>query len=100
MNNNLPNGITGEKDLELYEMYLKNDLKDYSTNYKNCLEKHKGKFVKVESFISGRIYSRSGVLLEVGSEYIIIRPDKNCISTLINLKDVKYITVIHNKRKT
>jgi len=100
MNQNLPDGITDEKDLELYENYLKTEFLDYPTDYKNCIERHKGKLVKVESFISGRIYSRCGVLSEIGNDYITITSNKGCISTIVNLKDIKYITVIHNKRKT
>ena len=100
MEQNFPMSIKSEKDLVLYEKYLKNDSIMNTTNFENYLINNRGKLVKVESLICGRLQSRVGILMEVGEDHIIIKPARACVTTAIKIEDIKYITVIHdNDRK-
>lgn len=117
MQQNFPKYIKNESDLAIYEGYLRknsekissNQIKNESSNEENLpeylknpvffqcfLKKHVGKLIKAESLIGNRLDTRIGILLEIGSDYIVIKPNKNCVTTVIDLKCVKYISIIHN----
>ena len=100
MEYNLPMSISCEKDLSHYENYLKKDNITQYSAFDSYLNSIKGKLIKAETIICGRLECRIGILMEVGSDYIIIKPSKECVSTVIKLEDIKFITVIHdNDRK-
>ena len=100
MEYNLPMSISCEKDLYHYEKYLKNEQITDNGAFNSYLNSIKGKLIKTETIICGRLECRIGILMEVGSDYIIIKPTKECVSTVIKLEDIKFITVIHdNDRK-
>ena len=126
MEQNLPKNITNERDLELYERYLKNDRLTetgrtnprYPTQIENrrntvqarrepeslenptffqgYLKKHIGKLIKAESLLGNRLESRMGILLEVGADFLVIKSMRNSVSVIIDLKNVKYVTVVHD----
>lgn len=94
MNSRLPSGITNENDLDMFERYLKDEAHNTADSMVNRIKSYKGKLIKAESLISGRLFARCGILLEIGEDYIVIRPQKSCSDTIIKLDDIKYITVI------
>lgn len=117
MEQNFPKYIKDEKDLALYESKLrteygiksctmpekrimqKPELPENLSNpifFQCFMKKHIGKLIKAESLIGNRLESRIGVLIEVGSDYLVIKPNKNCVTTVIDLKCVKYISIVHD----
>ncbi len=125
MERNLPSYITSEQDLIAYEKYLKNGKRELCSEKKQyhmqietpkktqtpeilsnpiffqCyLKKHIGKLIKAESLIGNRLENRMGTLIDVGSDYIVIKPTKHCVTTMINLKSVKYISIIHDNDRS
>lgn len=126
MEQNLPKNITNERDLELYERYLRNDRQTETARanqrypmqienrrnamqtqrepqsfenpifFQGYLKKHIGKLVKAESLIGNRLESRMGILLEVGADFLVIKSMRNSVSIIIELKNVKYVTVVHD----
>ena len=61
---------------------------------------HIGKLIKAESLIGNRLDSRTGILMDVGSDYMVIKPTKHCVTTVIDLKCVKYVSVIHDNDRS
>ena len=117
MEQNFPKYIKNEKDLAVYENHLRkyterkpqNQIKIVSATDENLpehlknpiffqcfLKKHIGKLIKAESLIGNRLDTRIGILLEIGSDYMVIKPSKNCVTTVIDLKCVKYVSIIHD----
>ncbi len=125
MDYNLPKTINNESDLDKYECYINNcslNKKSYSLqNYKiedstpktytnNAqimqngynqffavyLKNHIGKLVKVDSLLGNHFESRTGTLLDVGIDYIVIKLNMSCCSTVIPTSTVKYITIAHD----
>ncbi len=60
------------------------------------LRRQTGKLVKVDSLIGGRICAKAGILLDVGEDYIVIKPNKSCLSMMIPTANIEYITIIHD----
>lgn len=103
--------IVCEKDLEYYE----NNLRNISCNrirvepmeetlgkksLTSHLVKHKGKLVKVETVMGNCTKSKNGILLEVGSDFIVLRMGNVPVSTTVPVNQIHFITVIHdNNRK-
>ena len=122
MERNLPSYITSEQDLIAYEKYLKNGQRELNSEKKQChiqaetpkkaqtpeifsnpicyLKKHIGKLIKAESLIGNRLENRIGILMEVGSDYIVIKPTKHCVTTMINSESIKYISIIHDNDRS
>ena len=118
MEQNFPKYIRNESDLAIYERYLnkettkmqsaqikietkpKENMPEHLSNpifFQCFLKKHIGKLIKAESLIGNRLDTRIGILLDVGSDYMVIKPGKNCVTTVIDLKCVKYVSIIHDK---
>lgn len=73
------------------------DTKPQKKSYRNdYLKNHIGKLIKVESLICERLESRIGILMEVGNDYIVIKPNRSCCSMVIGSQSIEYITIIHN----
>ncbi len=117
--------IENEKDLEVYEEYLKENFPTENQN-NHYLEKRQnnniiqkpmlsnprvlnspifsggyirqniGKLLKVESLIGNTLDTRIGTLLDVGADFIAIKLRKSCCSLIIPTATIKYITVIHD----
>lgn len=110
MENNMK-PIVCEKDLEYYENNLRNmscsRIRVESveeTLRKNSLTshliKHKGKLVKVETVMGSCTKSKSGILLEVGTDFIVLKMGNVPVSITVPLNQIHFITVIHdNNRK-
>ena len=136
MEHKFPCPITAEKDLSIYEDYLKGDngkntaenalcnaenisnyeMKIESRNgcrlmptasqmpeklsnsafFSAYLRNHIGKLIKVESLIGNCLESRTGTLIQVGADYIVIKLYKSCSTTVCDGPSIKYITIIHN----
>lgn len=92
-----PDSIKDEKDLDIYENILKSDGVYSELDYKGYLLKCKGRYVKAETSICGRIVSRCGILADIGEDYIILKAVQNKNCTAIKLNDIKYITFLKNK---
>ncbi len=86
--------ITCEKDLEVYEKQLHNGLGD-EKNFKKHLTNCKGKMVLVETCVGGNVSKKSGKLLEVGDDYIVLKNANSCQSTIIPAANIHFITVTH-----
>lgn len=82
-----------------YAYNTKSIIPDTLTNsvfFQGYLKNHIGKLIRVESLIGNSLESRIGKLLEVGTDYIVIKLHiKNC-SMVINTASIKYITIAHN----
>ena len=46
--------------------------------------------------MGNRLESRMGILLEVGADFLVIKSMRNSVSVIIDLKNVKYVTVVHD----
>lgn len=99
--------IVTEKDLDHYEkrlnqmdMRIKNRTNPPIVTEKNMLENHltagKGKLVKVEVCGGGCLQSKVGMLLDVGSDFIVIKNSGASVSTVIPICNLHCITFIHN----
>ena len=125
MDNNFPCPIVSEKDLKLYDDYLKNDNKSQhmqrGQSYRMQVESpnqavrpqmpemmtnpvfipaylhsNVGKLVKIESLAGGNLISRIGTLLQVGADFIVIKLYQSCSTMMIELSTVKFVTIIHD----
>ena len=120
MEHNFPCPITGDKDLKYYEDYLKKCEKPQMGNNTECrmtvenrpehsnmclndtaylpgfLNTMVGKLVRVESLIGGCLESRIGILLNVGTDYIVLKLYRGCSTMICEFSAIKYITVIHD----
>ncbi len=119
MNNksDFPCAIVSEKDLKLYENYLKKDTNKYpisienpinsslcekATNYSipSYLHTHIGKLVKVESLLGENIICRIGTLFQVSNNFLVLKLKEACMTVMIELSSVKFITIIHDNDVT
>ena len=116
MEYNPPHSIETEKDLQVYEDYLKRNFPNNKQNNAiiqkpiienprvlsspvfsgGYLRQNIGKLLKVESLIGSTLDCRVGILLDVGADFIAIKISKNCCSLIIPTAAIKYITVIHD----
>ncbi|MBR7132245.1 MAG: hypothetical protein IKD04_01790 [Clostridia bacterium] len=64
--------------------------------FQGYLKNHIGKLIRVESLIGECLESRTGILFEVGDDYIVIKLNKSCCSMLIKACTIKYITIVHD----
>lgn len=106
MNNNFPIPITDAADLEIYENYLKEELSSSDLTVHSPiptlsehLKSYIGKPVKAECEVGNRLESKSGILSQVGNEFIIINSFQNRQSVIIGLKSVKFLTILQNNVK-
>lgn len=108
MENYFPIPIMNEKDLKVYEDYLK---KDHSKNMKPVikgsisqsvtnlvflpayLKNHIGKLVKIEVLVGNRMECRVGILLEVGADFLVIKLKPSGNTTIICGNIIKFITI-------
>ena len=93
MNDNFPVPIMSEHDLDIYDKYITSpQFSDKSLpQYLNC---HIGKFVKVEVAVLNRIETKVGVLMDVGTNYLVLKLPE-CQSVIIEGGCIKFITVMH-----
>lgn len=112
MENNFPIPIVNEKDLSVYENYLRQDNKAKNMPIKNksyvpetltnpvflpaFLKNHIGKLVKIESLVGDCLQVKMGTLLDVGADFIVIKLNQNCSSMVIEGRSIKFITIIHD----
>ena len=80
MNEKMPCSILSERDLEAYREYLKKQI---------------GKPVTVESVICGKSDKRTGKLISVGADHIVLK-GAGCQTTVCRLENIKFITVAHS----
>lgn len=133
MDYSLPHRIKNERDLQIYEDFIKREDTDCTqttavptiqnrqsglmpaekspqnrtaimqytaltdnTFFYGYLKNHRGKLIKAESLIGGRLESRIGILLEIGNDYIVIKlPRSNC-TMMIKTAAIKYVTIVHD----
>ena len=97
MNEKMPCSILSERDLEAYGEYLKSfDRNDESAaEITEYLKRQTGKPVTVESVICGKVEKRTGKLINVGADHIVLKC-AGCQTTVCMLEDVKFITVMHS----
>lgn len=111
MENNLPMPITSDRDLKVYENFLRNQSKNQTAVSKNSyipdtltnnvylpafLKNHIGKLVKIESLIGNGLESRTGTLMQVGADFVVIKLKASCSSMVIEGRSIKYITIVHD----
>ena len=120
---NLPISINGDTELEAYENYLTEQKQSNSTgmsvvnnnmsyipsennivpsSLKNSafmpsfLSKHIGKLIRAESLIGDRLETKTGILLNVGAGFMVLRQLRSNNTVICDLFAVKYITVVHD----
>ena len=92
---NLPHPITGQKDLEYYERFLKKDnfrkveIPEPETFY-NILSQNCGKNIRIEMFSGYKI----GQIKELGSDFLILKNKNSMTSTLIPLSKILSVTFL------
>ncbi len=87
------NPIFDEKDLETYEEFLKNELKNTnSETFENFLQTLLGKQIKVDCLLGNHLESRSGKLIKIGEDFLLLRL-QNCSQLLINKSLIKFISL-------
>ena len=112
MENNFPIPIVSEKDLNVYENYLKQENKQKNISIKSkvyvpetltnpvflpaFLKNHIGKLVKIESLVGECLQAKIGTLLQVGADFVVIKLNQNCSSMVIEGRSIKFITIIHD----
>ncbi len=91
--------IMNEQDLEYYESHLSSLDNSCNINRKSLFGAHltscKGKLVKVEICSGGCRQTKSGLLLDVGEDFISIRVGNAPVSTAIPIANIHSITFIH-----
>ena len=60
------------------------------------LRNHIGKLIRVESLIGGSLERRTGTLMQVGADFIVIKLCETCASLVCEAGSIKYITIIHD----
>ncbi len=96
MQDDFPVPIFSEKDLEIYDKYISKETASKGlSQYLTC---HIGKDVKIEALISNRIEVKTGVLMEVGKDYLVLKLPK-CQSVIIEGSCIKFITVMHGGKR-
>ncbi len=96
MNDSFPVPIFNENDLEIYENYINSEIP--SKELANYLSRHIGKPVKIEALISNRIEIKSGILMEVGKDFLVLKLPE-CQSIIIEGSCIKFITVMHGGKR-
>ncbi len=64
--------------------------------FQGYLKRSIGKLVKVESLFGERLEERTGILIDVGFDYIVLKLYESGCSLMIQLCTVKYITIAQN----
>lgn len=125
MDNKLPVHITNEKDLEFYEAFI-SDMKSNNgkamqiqhsnipmtkqkqINFKTdsptlCpdmlykfLSNHIGKLIRIDFLIGNRTESKSGKLINVGKEYIVLKLFRSGCTMICDIKSIKFVTIVHD----
>lgn len=116
-NSKFPTAIVSEKDLTVYENYLKKDTTKYPMSIENpikdslCekitnysipayLHSNIGKLIKTESLVGENIVCRIGTLLQVGNNFLVIKLREACSTMMIELSSIRFITIIHDNDTT
>lgn len=97
MNNKYLNTIKSEQDLIPYEKFLSKthiSKKENPKTFIEYLKMHKGKGVITESITGNFIKSLTGILYEVGDDYIIISQFRGNRRVIIPSKIINFITFI------
>lgn len=101
MNDNFPIPITTENDLSFYENYLHQEfdvLPKPTPNLTDYLKSYIGKTVKIDCAIGNRLESKTGILTQVGEDFITISLQARK-EMIIGLKTVKFLTILQNSIK-
>ena len=93
---NLPTEIKTQKIIDKKPLSYAESNPSKRIYWNDYLKNHIGKLVRVESLICEKLESRIGILMTVGYDYIVIKPNRNCCSMVINGQSIEYITIIHN----
>lgn len=92
--------ILNEQDLDFYEKRLSTITSTCDITRKSLFANHltlcKGKLVSVEICGGGCLQRKSGILLDVGEDYISVRTGNMPISTAIPIVNIHSITFVHN----
>lgn len=91
--------IVCEKDLAFYERKLcdmkpTNSSPETKSMYHHLMQ-HKGKLIKAEVVSNGCAHQKIGLLMDVGEDFIVIRIGNSAISTVIPMKNLHCVTVMH-----
>ena len=125
MDNKLPAHITNEKDLEFYEAFISDikrengkSLQIHNTNIPvnnpkpthiksntsticpdmlyTFLSNHIGKLIRIDFLIGNKMESKSGKLINVGKEYIVLKLFRNGCTMICDIKSIKFVTIVHD----
>lgn len=105
MEQNLPKFISNDKDLNLYESFLNKESNRYKKythtdsllTFSEYLKNKIGSTVKIDILISNRNHSKTGALITVGTDFIVIKPSNTSYTTAIALKDIKFLNILKEK---
>ncbi len=100
MNTDFPIPITTATDLEFYENFLKQEFKiTPATSFIQNLKSYIGSLVKIEYTVGNRIEAKTGWLLEVGEDFILLKQMQTGQKTLLRSSVVKFVTLLKNNVK-
>lgn len=104
----LPSHISCDKDLDIYEKYLKRETNNPSAKNNIINSAHEnftllsylnqnilGRTVKVECLIGNYFQTKIGTLINVGIDFLEIKLNKGFENILIPINFIKYISVIN-----
>ncbi len=86
--------IMSEEDLKAYDYRLKTIKNQNAMN--EYLLTHKGKLIKIEMAENNCCKFKTGKLLDVGQDYIVIKTGNTVISRVIPFCNIKCITFVHD----
>lgn len=100
MRESFPTPITTDKDLEFYEAYLKQEFENLaSKKFEERLKSLIGSLVKAECLISNRLEIRTGYLLEVGEDFILLKQSQSNQKTMLRTDTVKFLHILNDAPK-
>lgn len=95
--------ILDDSDLEYYRQRLDKityeETKPQKVSFCSHLTVAKGKLVRVEICSLGCRYTKCGLLLDVGEDFVSIRVGNAAVSTAIPINNILSITLIHGNGK-
>ncbi len=99
MENSLPTHISNENDLLALESYFKEKLtiENPQKNTYSFLEKYIAAPIRIQSLIGGRIIANSGILREIGEDFILIEGFSKGRMLIIPKADIKFIYLTHRR---
>ena len=102
--------IMSEKDLDYYEKNLKGlscsnphmqwpEREIYQKQLRAYLNENKGKLTRVETGSKAGARAKTGILIDVGTDYIVLKTANGPVSAAIPLSVIDSVIIIHDNNR-